>query len=358
MFRWQRVPLDRIDAERIAIIKPSALGDIVHALPVLSAVRARFPKARLTWVVNRTYEPLLAGHPDLDATLPFDRAGLKRGVGPLFATLSGFLRALRQGRFDLVLDLQGLFRSAMMVWATFSSRRVGLATAREGSRWFYTDVVPVPDADQIHAVDRYWKVAEALGVGDVPKRFTLPRSETAEAWAEATLREWPRPWVAVAPGARWQTKRWLPAHFQTTTQLLQQRYGGTVVFVGGPEENPVAAQVASGLRGPTLNLAGTTTLPGLVSILARVDLLIGNDTGPLHVAAALGRPVAAPYTCTQVRLTGPYGAFRGAVQTTVWCAGSLYKKCSRMECMAELLPERLWPAVEEALSRWQLQRPA
>ncbi len=358
MFRRERIPLDQIVAERIAIIKPSALGDIVHALPVLGAVRGRFPKAHLTWVVNQTYEPLLAGHPDLDATLPFDRSAMKRGLRSMLATMTGFVRQLRQGRFDLVLDLQGLFRSALMTWATFAPRRVGLSSAREGARWFYTDIVPVPDADRIHAVDRYWRLAAALGVGPRPKTFVLPRSLAAEEWAETVLTSWPRPWVAVAAGARWQTKRWLPAHFQVATRTIQERFGGTIFFVGGPEEQSVGETIAAGLSGPHQNLAGGTTIPQLVSLLARVDLLLGNDTGPLHVATALGRRVVAPYTCTRINLTGPYGAFDGAVPTRVWCSGSLKKTCDRMECMAELLPERLWPAIQEALSRWQLQRPS
>src|SRR5437588_2058537 len=116
-----------MDPQRIALIKPSALGDVVHALPVLSALRRRFPAAHLTWVVNRAYEPLLAGHPDLDATLAFERSS--RNTGPLDAALryGRFLSLLRQQCFDLVIDLQGLFRSGVMALATGAPRRVGLS---------------------------------------------------------------------------------------------------------------------------------------------------------------------------------------------------------------------------------------
>jgi lipopolysaccharide heptosyltransferase II len=356
MSRRERPALDRLQAGRIALIKPSALGDIVHTLPVLSAVRERFPAAHITWVVNRVYEPLLVGHPDLDATLTFDRSALKRGPWSALRTLFGFARALRQAAFDLVLDLQGLFRSGLMVWATGAPRRVGLSSSREGARWFYTDVIPVPDADRIHAVDRYWKLVEALGVGDCPRQFHLTRQPEAETWADQTLGPLVRPWVAVAAGARWRTKRWLPGHYQALLRRLQDEFGGTVLFVGGPEDRTIAAEVAAILRGPSVNLAGATTIPQLVSLLGRTDLMVGNDTGPLHVAAALGRPVVAPYTCTRVDLTGPFGATGGAVQTRVWCSGSLQKTCSRMECMSELTPDRLWLPVQEALQRWQVQR--
>jgi ADP-heptose:LPS heptosyltransferase len=137
---------------------------------------------------------------------------------------------------------------------------------------------------------------------------------------------------------------------------VQERFGGTLFVVGGPEEREATVAVARGLKKAHLDLAGQTTIPQLVSLLARMDLMIANDTGPLHIAVALGRPVVAPYTCTRIELTGPYGAEQGAVSTKVWCAGSLKKSCSRMECMSELLPEQLWPSVEEALNRWCVQR--
>src|SRR5438874_8010211 len=163
-----------MEPRRIALIKPSALGDIVHALPVLSALRRRFPAAHITWVVNRAYEPLLAGHPDLTDTLSFDRGAFKKGVRAALTSSFHFGAELRRRRFDLVIDLQGLLRTGLMCLASGAPRRVGFANAREGSRYAYTHKVRVPDADRIHAVDRYWRVAEALGAGDVPKRFRVP----------------------------------------------------------------------------------------------------------------------------------------------------------------------------------------
>src|SRR3954471_15868476 len=118
--------LDRVDARRIAIIKPSALGDIVHSLPVLTALRARFPAARITWIVNSSYESLLTGHPDLTDTLPFDRGAL-RGVRGAISTFFSFTAELRRRRFDLVIDMQGLLRSGMMAWLAGSPYRVGFA---------------------------------------------------------------------------------------------------------------------------------------------------------------------------------------------------------------------------------------
>jgi len=149
------------------------------------------------------------------------------------------------------------------------------------------------------------------------------------------------------------TKRWPPAHYAALARTAQARFGGTVVFVGGREEVALAAAVAARLDGPTVDLTGTTTLPQLAAALGLADVLVANDTGPLHLAAALGRPVVAPYTCTKAALTGPYAVGAAAVETRVWCAGSYLKHCRRLECMAELTPQRLWPSLERVLLQWQ-----
>src|SRR5262249_43008864 len=146
----RRLPLTELAPRRIALIKPSALGDVVHALPALTALRRRFPHAHITWVVNRSFEPLLRGHPDLDATLAFDRGAGRGGFWAAFGSWGRFLSRLRRGRFDLALDLQGLLRSGVMTRATGAPRRVGLSGAREGAAWLYTDIVDVPDPPSTH----------------------------------------------------------------------------------------------------------------------------------------------------------------------------------------------------------------
>ncbi len=346
-------PLAETPARRIVIVKPSALGDIVHSLPVLTALRHRYPDAHIAWVVNRSYESLLRGHPDLDDVLPFDRS---RADGSLLDGILGythFCRRLRRQRFDLAIDLQGLLRSAVLTAATRAPRRVGLSSAREGAHWFYTDVVPVADFNAIHAVDRYWLMAEALGAGDVTKEFRVPIQAADRRWADDMLAGCPRPFLMVGAGSRWMTKRWPPEHFATLIHKAQDRFGGTAVFVGGRDEAPLARKIARRVRGHTLDLTGRTLLSHLSAVLERADVMLANDTGPLHLAAALGRPVVAPYTCTKARLNGPYGAMAGAVESRVWCQGKYLKRCDRMDCMTELTPFRLWPVLQEVLRSWE-----
>ncbi len=350
MFRRSNIPLEELQPRRIALIKPSALGDIVHSLPVLTALRQRFPAARLAWIVNRVYAPLLQNHPDLNEILPFDRHG-----GKGFWSFTKFLRHLRRQRFDLVIDLQGLLRTGVMTYATGAKRRIGLAGSREGARWFYSDVVPVADFHETHAVDRYWRVVEALGAGQGAKCFHVPLAPEALAWAREMLRACPRPWLLAGVGARWRTKRWPPEHFGELLRRAQEQVGGTAVFVGGGEETPLAHQAARGLTGPGRVLTGRTTLPQLAAVLSLADVMVANDTGPLHLAVALGRPVVAPYTCTKVSRTGPYGQRERGVETRIWCHGSYFKQCPRLECMAELTPDRLWPHLRDILHSWLSQ---
>lgn len=343
------------EPRRVVIIKPSALGDIVHSLPVLAALRQRFPHAHIAWAVNRVYQPLLENHPHLDAVLPFDRGQARDGYLAGALGFTRFLRRLQREQFDLAIDLQGLLRTGVMSFATHARARLGLASAREGAAWFYTHKID-DRREGLHAVDRCWLVAEALGAATAAKQFILPVEHHARQWARELLREQPRPWLAVGVGARWITKRWPPHHFAALTQRAIDKFGGTAIFVGAADEAAAARDAASRLQGHVVNVVGRTDLRQLVALLAEVDLMIANDTGPLHVAVALGRPVVAPYTCTQVVRTGPYGQLGGGVETTVWCRGSYLKKCPRLECMPELTPDRLWLPLHDVLVTWQRQR--
>lgn len=346
-----RSPLTDLSPQRIAIIKPSALGDIVHALPVLTALRRRFPQSHINWIVNRAYESLLKNHPDLDATLAFDRGALKKGVVSTAMTAVRFAQSLRGAKFDLAIDLQGLFRSGLMTFATGAARRVGLSTAREGASHFYTDIIPTPGLMDAHAVDRCWRVAEEFGVGDEPKQFRVPIDPDAQAWVQLQLGNLEKPWLVIAAGARWLTKRWPPEHFADLARNVHDRTGGTAILIGTADEVPLAEQVIELAGVPSLNLCGQTSLSKLVAVLAAADVVLANDSGPLHIAAALGRPVIAPYTCTEIRLHGPYGC-RGAVATTVNCHGSYIRNCDHLSCMSELTPNRLLVPLHEALAAW------
>ena len=244
-----------------------------------------------------------------------------------------------------------------MCLATGAWHRVGFANAREGARFVYTRRVKVPDADRIHAVERYWRVAEALGAGDGPKTFHVPISDEAKEWAERELTDLPRPLVAFAVGSRWLTKRWPTQHFAELAKRAEA-FGGSSVFVGVADDSPLSLDVMTSLKNPARDLCARTTLPQLAAVLAASDVMVANDTGPLHLAAALGRPCVAPYTCTKVARHGPFGSMTGGVETGVPCGGSYLKKCGNMICMPDLTPDRLWGRLAEVLDQCRRSRSA
>lgn len=340
--------LRRLEPERVCLIKPSALGDVVNALPVLSALRARWPRALFSWVVNRGLRGLLDGHPELDEVIAFDRAG---GLGwrPLREGWR-LLAGLRRRRFDVVVDLQGLLRSAIMTAATGAPVRVGRANAREGAVRFYTHRVPPPGPDA-HAVDCLLPLARVFGATADPPRFVLPVTDADRDWAQSMLREVPRPRLVLNMGARWETKRWPPAHFAEIARRAQDDCGAGLVVVGAAEDRPLVEAFRACLGGrPWLDLCARTTLAQLAALAAASDLVLSNDTGPLHLAAAAGARVVGLYTCTEPRLNGPYGPRAVAIATKIWCAGSYVSHCRRLDCMAELTPDRVWPVIAAQLA--------
>jgi lipopolysaccharide heptosyltransferase I len=342
--------LARLDPARVCIIKPSSLGDVVHALPILAALRTRWPWAQLAWVVNRSFQDLLRGHPDLDELIVHERAGTSidpLGIGSAIA----LLRKLSVGRFDLTIDLQGLLRSALMATATGAKTRIGPADAREGARWFYTDLVEAPRLG-LHAVARMQRFAVALGADLSEPQFKLPIGEVERCWAQIALGEVPRPRVVLNVGARWPTKRWPPEHFAEIGRRAHEEFGAGLIAVGSAIDRPFVAALFRRIAPvPILDLCDRTRLLQLAAVCLESDLMISNDTGPLHLAAAAGARVAGIYTCTNPELTGPYGPRAVTVRSCVWCAPSLLRKCARLECMAELTPDRVWAVIKAQIEQ-------
>lgn len=320
----------------ILIIKPSALGDICHALPVLGFLRSRFPKAHLAWLVNRSFAPILSGNIGLDELIVFDRGAFAKGWRSGLFSWREMAARLRAKKWDLVLDLQGLARSGLMTWLAKSSQRWGLSDAREGSRLAYTRSLKLP-LGETHAVERYWLFAQALGAPEKPRHFGLALPAETVTKAEVLMAKMPRPWFVIAPGARWVTKRWPPESFARVVDAMITHHGGSAFIVGAPDETELGEQLSKKMSSLHTNLTGKTSLLEMAGILGQADLVLANDSGPLHVAVALDRQVVAPFFCTKPGLTGPYGRKEGTIWTPKACRGALVRKCpTSMECFGEL----------------------
>jgi len=308
------------EAPRIALVKLSSLGDVVHALPLAATLRAAHPDARLTWIVERREAAILREHPALDDVVVADTRGWRRArsAGALAAALRE-VRALRRrlaaGRFDVAIDAQGLMKSGLLVAATRARVRVGFARAvvREPLSTLFTTTHVTPPPEAAHVVDQYLALLGALGITDRRHEFRLPSSATADVrvdeWLAATGIKPRRGLAVLNPGAGRADKRWPVGHFATLARRLVDDGGAQVVITWGPGEEDLARGIASAgaAAGPGVALAPATDLDMLLALLRRASVVVAGDTGPLHLAAALGTPCVGLFGPTSAARNGPYG---------------------------------------------------
>jgi len=345
---------------RILLIKPSSLGDVVHALPVLHGLRLRYPNARIDWLISSSLAPLVAGHPDLDNVIHFDRRRLSRmAYSPRAAAEFGrLIRRLRAARYEMVIDLQGLFRSGFLARATGAPIRIGFAHAREGASYFYNHRLPNDNGD-VHAVDRNYSVSGVLGFRDVPVEFSIPLNDDDDRSAAELLRQagWDssQRLAAIVPGARWETKIWPPDRFAKVIDELQTNGDVRCVLVGGAEDTARCAQIIGGCRSAPLDLSGRTPLRTMAAVLARADAVLCHDSGAMHVAVALDRPVVCLVGPTNPNRTGPYRRAEDVVRLQLDCAPCYLRKLSQCRfdhrCMRELETAPVVEAVRRSMQR-------
>ncbi|MBI3802819.1 MAG: lipopolysaccharide heptosyltransferase II [Nitrospirae bacterium] len=326
----------------VLILKPSSLGDVIDALPAVGAIRKGYPSARISWLVKSEWAPVLTGHPYIDEVIAVPFA---------WGAVPQLIRAVRRRPFDLVVDLQGLSRSALLGAATTASVRVGFAAAREGAPWFYTDRVVVPE-QSVHAVDRYREVARALGCDVARIDFGISISAEADRAVDRLLPKIglsaPGPFSVIHPTARWESKKWLPARFAELADRLIGEKQRSIVFVGSRGEREEVGRIVGMMKQPAGNAAGETTLPELAALIRRAQSFICNDSGPMHLAAAVGTPVIALFGPTDPRKVGPYGAGNRVIRKEFSCAGCHRNRCVREnECMRAISVEEVIKEISE-----------
>jgi lipopolysaccharide heptosyltransferase II len=337
---------------KILILKPSSLGDVVQALPVLRLLKRHFPDSEIYWWIDSNFAPLLEGDPDLAGVVRFER---RRWVSPAhWPEMWRSVRWLRAQNFDWVIDLQCLARSGAFAWLANGQFLVGLDEPREGARGFYDVVVPRASF-HTHAVDWYLAVLPRLGV-PVDEKFTwLPEQPAIAAAVKVKWQIEGARWIALQPGARWTNKRWPAESFAELVRRLAAHFSDVhFAILGAVEDQPLGEVILRAAPGRCLNLAGQTTLPEMVEWLRLCELMVTNDTGPMHVAVALGKPVVALCGPTEPRRTGPYGRLEQVVQHALPCAPCLKSRCAwprPMECLKAISPATVFERVRRELDR-------
>lgn len=294
----------------ILIIKPSSLGDIVLALPALTALRESFPRARITWLVRPEFAPLLEKHAHLDEVMHFDRKLLgkawcnPRAAGQLYSLITSLSRA----EFDAVFDFQGLLRTAFFACCTHSQHRYGMACAREFARFAYTRKIE-QTSDTIHLVDYYLDIVAAATGRTTAAEFILPADPAAEQSALRLLadrRIWPESYAVLIPGSAHRKKCWPAENFAEIARRIHSDSDLRIVTVGTNSDLPATEKVSRLADVPITDLAGLTDLPQLLAVLKNARCVVANDTGPAHIAAALGKPLVIIFGRVNPARLAPY----------------------------------------------------
>jgi lipopolysaccharide heptosyltransferase II len=335
---------------KILILKPSSLGDVVQALPVLRLLKLHWPASEIFWWVDSSLAPLIEDDPDLAGVVRFERQRWARPAH--WPEMWRTVRWMRGQSFDLVIDLQCLARSGMFAWLANGKLLAGLDEIREGARGFY-DLAARRASYHTHAVDWYLEVLKLLKV-PVHWNFTwLPERPAVVAELKRKWRTGDARWIVLQPGARWLNKRWPEGHYADLLRKLAFHFPGfRFAILGGESDRELGAAIAGASLQRCLDLTGRLSLPEMVEWIRLSELMISNDTGPMHVAAALGRPLVALFGPTEPRRTGPYGQIGSVLQTRLSCVPCMKSRCTHvrpMECLLAITPDVVLERVRHRL---------
>jgi len=348
--------LQSIEFSRILLIKPSALGDVVHTIPVLVKLRTRYPRARIDWLITPENAEIVRSHPALSNVVLFARRDFsKRGYRwRALVAFFDLLKQIRRAKYDLVVDMHGQVRSAFFSLISGARVRIGFDRpikrgltvsaehdlrnipnhgwrgAREGSWVAYTHRIPIPTLD-VHAIDRYLWVGELLGFDEDPPDLTIHLSAETIRKMERLLEEHgvpaSKPLVVLVPGTIWETKHWTIDGFAGVARHFLQG-GFAVALAGTKRDQQRCRQIAAAAPG-TCDFSDRTTPAELAALIRRAEVAVTNDSGSMHVAASLGKPMVSVFGPTNPVHIGPYQRPESVVRMDLPCSPCNYRRLSQ-----------------------------
>ncbi len=331
---------------KLLVIKPSSLGDVIHALPFLKSIKDSFPEARVDWVISRNLKGLIEDIPLINKIYSINKESWKR-AGNIFQSVSEILslrKKLRAEHYDLVVDLQGLLRSGIIARIASAKKTIGFADAREGSPLFYDVKV---SAERIsHAVDRCLEVAGAIGAKNKKAEFPIIVHETANERVRHLIGNTDE-YIVISPSARWPSKRWPADYFISLISKLNLQ----CIVIGSIDDMDLVRHIVDSTTGSAVNVCGKTDLKELIALISGSQAVVSNDSGPMHIAAALDVPTIALFGPTDPAKTGPYGWQSNynlkVIRVDVPCNPCRKKDCSDVICMNNIRVETVLAELEE-----------
>lgn len=339
------------DSTNILVIRYSAIGDVVLSIPAFRALRTSFPNARISLIVNPICQEIVAECPFLDEVIIYDKQGMHKGLLPYLRFVGG----VRKRKFDLVIDLQNNLRSSLISYLTGAKKRIGYARGCRG--FLYTAKPEMPD-DKDGPFEYLNRLLKAAGAEPVDERLEFWISPENEESAGRLLVDngigKGDSVVGIHPGAgkRWLTKRWPKESFTRLIDELIERFKAKVVLVGGDEEIDLGREIIKLTHNQPIDAIGKTSLQQLASILKRCRLFIGSDSGPMHIATAVGTPVIAFFGPTDPKRHPPCGIHNIIINKKLSCSPCYRTECRKHDCMREIEVEEVLEGVEKI---WQLQ---
>lgn len=334
------------NSPKIVVRVPNWLGDAVMSTPALGAIRAAFPASEIVLAANPAVCELLSPHPFCDRVIVLDKKGVHKGAAGLWK----FGRDLGAQRFDLAILLQNAIEAAMIAVLAGIPKRAGYST--DGRGFLLTHAVRVSkEALRMHHSGYYLEMLAGLGIAPAGLETRLHCTETERGWARTVLGQ--DRWAAINPGAAYgSAKRWYPQRFAQVADALASDFGFKVLLVGGPGEAAIGSEICARMSANALNMIGMTTVRRLMALLASVELVVTNDSGPMHVAGAFDRSVVALFGPTDHRVTSPVCSKLSLVRKDTECAPCLKRECPRdHRCMADITVEDVLGGVEAVLRK-------
>jgi heptosyltransferase-1 len=337
--------------QSVLVVKMSAIGDVIHALPVSYAIKETFPDCHLTWVVENSCRDLVTHNPYIDEVIAFPKKNF-RSLSGLIHNLPPLKAQLTARPYDVALDLQGLFKSAVIVYLSQAKKTLGFCNMRELSYFMSPPVCG--SHKEGHIVERYLDVARAMGCAvnkvQFPLQITADEATKAGNIASQAGLSPGKTYVVLAPGANWVNKRWPTAYFAEICNKLSHRQV-VPVLIGAANDRALADAITAQTAVPPVDLIGRTSLMELATIIQRCQAFVGGDTGPLHLAAALGRSVVGLYGPTDTNRNGPYGQYHFTHTISADCAGCWKRQCPRnIDCLAQISIDEVWNSLDGLLS--------
>ena len=338
--------------KNILIIKMSALGDVMHALPCADALRKLYPEARISWIVHPQFSAFVPEPPTVDEIIYFNKVEFnKLSLLDKIRKICSLRRELQAKEFDLVIDLQGLFKSAVIAWLTGCPRRIGYNDLREGSG-FVSRAIHGPN-DKGHVIQQYLDVIRYLGSDVKGPVFPMPALTEEKERMKSIIQgirpeiDWQKT-VVLVPGAGWITKEWPTEHFVELARRLIAD-GNTVILAGGPAELAKGDEIEQALgKVLVINLIGKTKLRELAALMGLVGLCVGGDTGPVHIAAAMGCRIVALFGASSGHRAGPYGEKVTIISSSEKCCPCFKRKCPlQKNCMDKITVDEVYAACRQ-----------